>query len=643
VALAGWRARSFFGVHYDLHARADDTVLGTGLTHEHLRAELERLRPDWVQCDAKGHPGWTSWPTKVGSPSPGIVKDALRIHRDVTEELGLPLAIHYSGLWDTRAIELHPDWAMEHADGTRDKDKTCLLGPYRDELMIPQLLELVADYGVDGIWVDGENWAAAPCFCTRCRAAFGKDVPLDAEQPGWHEWLAFQRDLFVAHVSAYTDAVHKADPDCHVASNWVGSTIQPEPVVPRVDWLSGDSAPTVPTVLNARSMDGRGLPWELMTWSFVTAWPGHWLQDLKSPAHLRRETAISMACGGGVCLYDLPERDGHLDSWRQQELADLGAWARLRREVVAGTTSVPQVAVLQSERHHYLGSPPLFQLGEGDAPLRGAVWALLDAGYAVDLVNEADLVDRAEAFGLVVVPEQEDMSAAAAATLTRYVAQGGRLLLTGARVGSVLPDLVGAAPAGDVVDGSSMLPCGDRSFRVGGAWQPVTVSSAQPVAHLLRSFEVDDPTDALVVTSNDVGAGRVIAVHGPLFAHHAQFYPPLGRELVAALCRRLEPALDVAVHGPPPGRVHVTLREKDGATIVHLVNMGGTHPLSPVTQNIEDVPPSGPVTVRLRRAGAPAAVRLVPGGPLDHAYDGEWLSVTVPEVGIHCAVVVSGP
>jgi len=650
VAIAGWRARSFFGIHYDLHARVDDTVLGAGLTHEHLRAELERLKPDWVQCDAKGHPGWASWSTKVGSASPGIVKDALRIHRDVTEELGLPLAIHYSGLWDTRAIELHPDWAMEHADGTRDRDKTCPLGPYREELMIPQLIELVEDYSIDGIWVDGENWAAAPCFCRRCREAFGKPVPLDQEHPGWHEWLAFQRDLFVAHVSAYTDAVHKVDPDCHVASNWVGSTIQPEPVVPAVDWLSGDSAPTVPTVMNARSMDGRGLPWELMTWGFVTAFPGHALQDLKSPAHLRREAAISMACGGGVCVYDLPERDGHITSWRQQALAELGAWARVRRDVVQGTTSVPQVAVLQSEPHHYLHSPPLFQLGQGDAPLRGAIWALLDAGYAVDLINESDLLATADDFGLVVVPEQEDLSPQAAAALTRYVVNGGRLLVTGARIASVLPELVGAAPSGKVVGATpsahpqndwQQLPSGQQSFRIGGTWQPVSVTTAAPVASLLATFEVDEPTDHVVATSNEVGAGRVVAVHGPLFAHHAEYYPPLCRDLIASLCRRLDPALDVEIQGPPPGRVHVSLREKDGDTIVHLVNMGGAHPLSPVTQNIEDVPPSGPVTVLLRLARPAAAVRLVPGGALDHAYDGEWLTVAVPEVGIHCAVVVS--
>ena len=48
-----WHERAFFGLHYDLHAGPKDTELGAALTHEHLRADLEKARPDWVQCDCK--------------------------------------------------------------------------------------------------------------------------------------------------------------------------------------------------------------------------------------------------------------------------------------------------------------------------------------------------------------------------------------------------------------------------------------------------------------------------------------------------------------------------------------------------------------------------------------------------------------
>src|SRR5208283_5375769 len=95
-ATPNWHDNAFFGIHYDLHANAKDTELGRELTPEHLRERLLRTRPDWVQTDCKGHPGYTSWPTSVGSTSPGVVKDSLRIYRDVTRELGIKLGVHYS-------------------------------------------------------------------------------------------------------------------------------------------------------------------------------------------------------------------------------------------------------------------------------------------------------------------------------------------------------------------------------------------------------------------------------------------------------------------------------------------------------------------------------------------------------------------
>ncbi len=208
-----WHTDVFFGIHYDLHANASDTELGRELTAEHLRERLLRVRPDWIQADCKGHPGYTSWPTEIGSTSPGVVKDALRIHRDVTRELGIKLGMHYSGVWDSRAIELHPDWARSDEIGRPDPNMTCRMSGYDTQLMIPQMIEIVDKYDVDGFWVDGENWASKPCWCDRCRAKFTRRtgiaaIPTAAGQPDWDVWLAFHRDLFVEHVTRYAEAIH---------------------------------------------------------------------------------------------------------------------------------------------------------------------------------------------------------------------------------------------------------------------------------------------------------------------------------------------------------------------------------------------------------------------------------------------------
>jgi len=638
---SSWRDGLFFGIHYDLHATAEDTALGSELTAEHLRAELDRTRPDWVQCDAKGILGYTSYATKVGSPSPGIVQDALRIHREVTAERGMPLVVHYCGLWDARAIELHPDWAAVAADGTPSADHICARSPYRDELMIPQLLELITDYDIDGAWVDAENWGANPCWCPRCLEAFDGPAPRSPGEPGWQEWLAGHREAFTAHLAAYTEAVHEAKPGFAVASNWAGALIQPGELGAAVDWLSGDVAPSVSPILNARAFDRRGMPFELMTWAFITPYPGHPVMDLKTLDHLSQEVAIGMACGGGAAVYDLPERTGHLVSWRQQRLADLVTWCRERQEVVLGTRSVPQVAVLQSERHHYLHNSGLFGTSESMTTVRGAVLSLLDADFHVDLITEADLAERASRYRLVVVPEQEDLSREAVAELDRYALDGGALLLTGARLAGAMGELAGVRAAGALSGEHVLLATGDESIHMTGPWQPVDALESSPVAFLLASREPSASTTDVAITERAHGRGRVVAAHGPLFAHHATYNVPGVRELIAQLCRRAQPSFDVEVEAPL--QVHHTVRENDGSTIVHLLNMTGSHPLAPVTTHVEAIPEVGPITVRLRTDVPPAGVHLVPSGSeLSWSTDGGWTTVLIPRLAIHTAVVLDG-
>ena len=172
-----WHDGVFFGLHFDIHANAADQHLGRDVTVDHLLEQFQKIRPDFVQCDCKGHPGYASYPTKVGVPAPGIEKDALRVWREATKRLGIPLVMHFSGVWDQAAVERHPEWARvpserERASGeARREVSTCPLSPYT-EYMIAQMLELVREYDVDGFWVDGENWATRPCYCERCTQRF---------------------------------------------------------------------------------------------------------------------------------------------------------------------------------------------------------------------------------------------------------------------------------------------------------------------------------------------------------------------------------------------------------------------------------------------------------------------------------------
>ena len=166
------RSKGFFGLHFDFHAGPDCTEVGEGVSEEMVEHIVSMAKPDYLQCDCKGHPGVASYKTKVGTPAPGFKKDQLKIWRLVSERHNLPLVVHYSGVWDEAAIKANPSWARIDEKGDIDPMGTSVFGPYVDKLLLPQLKELIDDYGIDGAWVDGECWGTLCDYHENAVASF---------------------------------------------------------------------------------------------------------------------------------------------------------------------------------------------------------------------------------------------------------------------------------------------------------------------------------------------------------------------------------------------------------------------------------------------------------------------------------------
>lgn len=71
------RSAGFFGLHLDFHAVDTTSQVGLTLTEGMVDTLLDRVRPDYVQIDYKGHPGISSYPTKVGNPARSFTQDPL--------------------------------------------------------------------------------------------------------------------------------------------------------------------------------------------------------------------------------------------------------------------------------------------------------------------------------------------------------------------------------------------------------------------------------------------------------------------------------------------------------------------------------------------------------------------------------------
>lgn len=649
-----WHSGVFFGLHYDLHANAEDTNLGEELTVEHLVERLERVRPDWIQCDCKGHPGYTSWPTEVGSTSPGMIVDQLAIYREATRRLGIPLGMHYSGVYDERAVELHPEWARRAADGSADARFTCRHSAYVDELMIPQMLELIDRYDVDGFWVDGENWASYPCWCDACRAGFTAatgiaEAPTEKGQPHWRDWCDYHRRLFIDYVTHYADAVHARKPACLICSNWMYTIRQPEPIEAPVDYLSGDFTPqwgADRAALEGRMLDSRQLTWDLMAWGFIHQ-PNQAPSETKPALHLQQEVAEVVALGGSVMVYAKPQRSGWLVGWHHDMLAEVADFCRERQSLCWQTASGSEAAVLHLADHYYAVNDPLYNYGSAIQPVEGALQVLLECGLSTDILTEEVALARPEQYRLLVVPEQTRLSPRLQEHLERFASGGGTVLLTGSHLARECPKLVGVEAVDAPITpkpgawGSGFLEVAGRAEPLRGDWQAVKARRGTQVWSrvLLDEEPGKDTSEHPAVTVRPVGAGRIVHLPGPLFGNYAAAHYPDLRRFVDHLLDQLTIPWQVVCEAPP--WCELIVRRQGDRLLLNLLNRGAAETLSPRRTIVEHLPPVRDVRLKVVREKQPEAIHMVPD---DATLDWNWshgrVNLYLDQVPLHQVIVI---
>ena len=634
------RGQSFLGIHYDFHAAQDCTEIGKNTTRAMIENIINQVHPDYIQIDCKGHPGLSSYPTKVGNQAPGFVGDPLRVWRQVTAEHGVSLYMHYSGVWDSQAVKLHPDWAAVDAAGNPSDKVTSLFGPYVDKLLIPQLRELAGEYGVDGAWVDGECWAAVPDYSKAALDAFVqatgiKDVPRTPQDPHWHEFLDFNREQFRRYLRQYLAEVKKTNPGFQICSNWAFSDHMAEPVSAPMDFLSGDYAPedSVNSArLSARYLAEQGVSWDLMAWSFSNV-PGTQTGVQKSVPQLSREAAVVLAAGGGFQAYFKQKGDGSVSDDQVPLMAEVAKFCRARQAISHHAKAVPQVALLLSTAGHYRKINGLFPRDLSN--VHAVLQALLEGQQSVQILSEHHLLGRMTDYPLIVVPEWAYLAPEFKTQLISYANAGGKLLLVGPDTASLFQDSLGATLAEKPATEPMQLVHGDQAVPLQGPVRPFTLgATARPFGALRLTDPASSPLPAACITP--LGKGQVAAT---CFTFSQSYLPgrsPAARQFLIAMVRELFPEPMVQVQGS--NDVDVTVARNQGKLLVHLVNTAGPHQTEPTFSSI---PPIGPLTVTIRTSVRPAAVTLQPANqPLAFEFSSGQVRVTVPKVEIHQIVVV---
>lgn len=639
------RVDCFFGVHFDLHASEDITDAGRTLTPEMVDTFLTKVQPDFIQIDCKGHPGISSYPTKLGYHVKGFDKDPLKIWRDATEKDNVALFMHYSGVMDAKAATAHPDWALVKANGDTSTTKISFFSPYLDKLMIPQLEELSSVYHVDGAWIDGDCWAVEPDYSLQAIAEWKKrrgniEVPSKPGDRYYPEYLEYTRDLFREYLRKYVDAIHRFNPEFQITSNWSFSSMMPEKVNIEVDFLSGDVTPqngVYRSAFEARCLAPQGKPWDLMAWGF--SWNGGQMpMSNKSVVQLEQEASEIMAMGGGVQFYFQQNKDLSLKPWLAGPLSEIGTFCRQRQAYCHKAKAVPQIALLfptQSYRQHAttaFSGPP--------AKLPGMLDALLDNQYPVEVLREDQLAGKMDQYPMIVVPECDYLDRPIIQELRSYLENGGRLLIVGPQTAGLFAGELGIRSA-DVVDEKATFL--SAANRLGGIrsqlMQMRLMSDCSVLSHFYDVCDYRFKSKSIASTIRKVGKGKIAGIYFNAGTAYAQYKTFVIRDFIGETIDALEPGLQAKIEGSH--LVHVALNQKNNKTYLNLINIGGEH-TNTTAVGYDQVPPLMNLTIGIKSKNKPQSIVEYPSGKaLNFTWSDGISKLILPELDIYSILEVN--
>lgn len=661
------RKDSFFGLHFDHHAYPYHGQQGTDLKEEDIRWICRTLKPDFIQIDSKGHPGWASYATKLGNALPHCM-DTLALWRRVTEEEGVALYLHHSGVFDAKYCEEHPEEEQIDHTGKAYTGSTRNDGKYVDELLIPQMSEIVENYHVDGFWVDGEAWATYTDFHPETLEKFQKETGIDLqgrlpatpEDPYYQEYRDYAREMFRRYVRHYVDEMHKRHPGVQITSNWIFSDLMPEPVTANVDYLSGDLRPE--NSVNsaryaARALAQQEMPWDLMSWNFRCKTGLAEGDVVKHPVQVLQEAASVICVGGAFQNYIMQFKTGEPNMYQVKNMTALAEFMHARKPFCFRGKPVREAAMFLSDYNMRMECEQLWLRTNWERAM-GVTAAVCDSGYSLGIISEHRL-DWLSDYKVILVPELKfELEQSTMEKLLDFARNGGNLVLFGKNtckmfakhgVPFTVTDLEEYYPEGTIPHECGLPTNPDRLYpktyyltydenklESSAIFRPATIQCDGEVLGLVQ-LDVREAGEPIAVRV-PFGAGSVCAAAFDLGSQYVESRQYTHRELLRRMLN--------GVYTPAVKLEHVTglleIMDLDvnGKQMIQLVNVGGSHfAINCATEDY--IPPVLDIELSIALPKAPEKLILQPEGrELPFEYRDGRAYVKVDRVDIHSIIEV---
>ncbi len=613
-------------VHLDFHTSGEIPGVGSAFDSDSFRKLLTDAAVDSITCFSVCHHGYSYHPTQVGVMHPALKFDLLRAQMDAAHEAGIAVPVYLSAGGNDVAALAHPDWREINPPGvsgwgapderTPGFRKLCFNTPYLDYLcrLTAEALERFPD--ADGLFFD--IVLQCQCVCPKCVADM-KAAGLDPENT--KDRQEFSRRVLVNYYERINDTVRKHDPNMRIFHN----SGHVDPARPELlKYFSHLELESLPTggwgydhfPQSAAFARRTGLEFSGMTGKFHGTWGE--FGGFKHPDALRYECGAMLAAGARCCVGDQLHPDGALDRTTCNLIGRAYREVREKEPFCRDAVNLADIGVLSADA---CGIP-----GGGDADT-GAARILQEGHFLFDFLHpDMEFTD----IKLLILPEEFDLQPALAEKLRRFVANGGKVLLTGRTAaicgldfgaefdgpGAFSPTYLHPAEAvrPDFIETPFVVRAANWNIRVtkgeslGDIYEPYF--NREPGHFCSHQHTPNRPAPS--GHSAGVVFGNTALLAQPLFAVYARDGAVALRQFLDKCLRRLlGEAITVESNLPSTARLTVTRDEINRRVIVHLlyadiVKRGRS------TEVIEDLPPLHDTKLLLHIPEAVRSVTLEP-------------------------------
>jgi len=577
---------------------------------EEFREYLHSAKPDMIELEAFRGTGYAFFPSKIAPVFPDLVGDPIATWAKICREEGVKVGI-YVAAWASDDPRNIARWKEIDKDGNIKSSKQCFNGPWADEFLIPLMYEIIDRYSPTHFWIDGV-WLDGPCYCDYCEKKFkekyGYSIPKEPNKIQKYHLHSFMESSMDDAIKHLAEEIKKKSPSVQLACNtaYYFKSLR-KPV--GVDWLSWDYLNTADwrnLSFQATYLSTVGKPADIMVWenSRFLDQKNVYVKRPRSVTHLKTEAASILAHGLIFHLWQDPNPNGTLGSYKKQVAEEVGRFIRERCCWCIGNESIAEVAILASRKEHLFywceNSP---RNNDFFLKTRAMHMILKEVHIPCEIVRDDTFADRMKQYRLVILPETIMIYKETAEKLKAFADSGGSVLLIGKPPKESPEDL------------------------------------RTPHLHLIREGDGEkaELTGALI----EVDEGIFLYPFNVLSEYVVAPRRAIREQILQVIRMTLKRKLQLKLMAPPG--IEAVMNRRGNDVFVHFVNHVSGKIIHEVNERyLDDITTIYGIQAEIRIERKPAAVTLMPGNqPLEYTYKDEYVSIKLPPLEHHMAIKIS--